>query len=60
MGKSRKKQGIHAGDVIIKLGNNSFSDINAYMNVLSKYKKGDATTVTVVRGKDELTFDIVF
>ncbi|MEO8412134.1 MAG: M20/M25/M40 family metallo-hydrolase [Ginsengibacter sp.] len=59
-GKIAQKAGLHAGDVIIKLGNNSFSDINAYMNVLSKYKKGDATTVTVVRGKDELTFDIVF
>ena len=30
------------------------------MNVLSKFKKGDATTVTVIRGKDELTFNIIF
>jgi S1-C subfamily serine protease len=46
--------------VIIKLGENSFSDIYSYMNVLSKYKKGDATTVTIKRGNQELTFNITF
>jgi hypothetical protein len=59
-GKIAQKAGIQAGDVIIKLGDNSFSDINQYMNVLSKYKKGDPTTVTVLRGKDQLTFNIIF
>ena len=59
-GKIAQKAGIQAGDVIIKLGENDFSDIYSYMTVLSKYKKGDATKVTVMRGKDELTFDIIF
>ena len=59
-GKIAQKAGIQAGDIIIKLGENSFSDINQYMNVLSKYKKGDPTTVTVLRGKDQLTFNIIF
>jgi aminopeptidase YwaD len=59
-GKIAQKAGIQAGDVIIKLGNNDFSDIYSYMTVLSKFKKGDATKVTVLRGKDELVFDIVF
>ena len=59
-GKIAQKAGIQAGDVIIKLGDNDFSDINSYMTVLSKFKKGDATKVTVLRGKDELTFDIIF
>lgn len=59
-GKIAQKAGIKAGDVIIKLGDNSFTDIYSYMNVLSKYKKGDATTVTLMRGKDELTFNIIF
>ncbi|MEO8765573.1 MAG: M20/M25/M40 family metallo-hydrolase [Ginsengibacter sp.] len=59
-GKIAQKAGIQAGDVIIKLGDNSFSDLDSYMAVLSKFKKGDATKVTVVRGKDELTFDIIF
>ena len=59
-GKIAQKAGIQAGDVIIKLGDNSFSDINSYMTVLSKFKKGDPTTVTVIRGKDVLTFNIIF
>ena len=59
-GKIAQKAGIQAGDVIIKLGDNSFSDINSYMTVLSKFKKGDTTTVTVMRGKDVLTFNIIF
>jgi aminopeptidase YwaD len=59
-GKIAQKAGIQAGDVIIKLGDNDFSDIYSYMTVLSKFKKGDATKVTVLRGADELTFDIIF
>lgn len=59
-GKAAQKAGIKAGDVIIKLGENSVSDLNSYMNILSKYKKGDSTTVTVMRGKDELNFNINF
>ncbi|MDQ2864301.1 MAG: M20/M25/M40 family metallo-hydrolase, partial [Bacteroidota bacterium] len=59
-GKIAERAGIKAGDVIIKLGDNAFSDIYSYMDVLSKYKKGDAAVVTVMRGKDQLTFDIIF
>ena len=59
-GKTAQQAGIKAGDVIVKLGENSVSDLNSYMNALSKYKKGDSTTVTVMRGKDELNFNIVF
>ena len=59
-GKVAQQAGMHSGDVIVKLGENSVSDLSSYMNVLSKYKKGDSTTVTIMRGKDELTFDIIF
>ncbi len=59
-GKVAQKAGLLAGDVIIKLGEFTVTDINAYMNALSKYKKGDAAKVTVVRGKEEKIFDVVF
>jgi aminopeptidase YwaD len=59
-GKIAQKAGMQAGDVIIKLGDNYISDLNTYMTVLSRFKKGDATNVTVIRGKDQLTFDIIF
>src|SRR6185503_1802176 len=53
-GKPAQQAGMQSGDVIVKLGENSVSDLNSYMSALSKYKKGDATTVTILRGKDEI------
>ena len=59
-GKIAQKAGIQVGDIIIKIGEYTFSDIYSYMDVLSKFKKGDATKVTVLRGNEQLTFDIIF
>jgi S1-C subfamily serine protease len=59
-GKIAQKAGIKAGDVLVKLGEHPFSDVQTYMEALSKFKKGDATKVKVMRGKDEIFFDIVF
>ncbi len=59
-GKIANKAGMKAGDVIIRLGDNNVSDMNSYMVALSKFKKGDATTVTILRDKNEMTFNITF
>jgi S1-C subfamily serine protease len=59
-GKVAQKVGIQAGDVIVQLGEYKFTDVISYMGVLNKFKKGDATKVRVMRGKQELTFDVVF
>jgi S1-C subfamily serine protease len=59
-GKIAQKAGIRAGDVIVQLGDYKFTDVMSYMGVLNKFKKGDATTVRVMRGKEELLFNIVF
>lgn len=59
-GKIAQQIGMKAGDVIIKLGDFNITDINNYMTALSKFKKGDATTVSVRRGKDEMSFNLVF
>ena len=58
--KIAEKAGIKAGDILIELGENKFSDVNSYMQVLAKFKKGDATKVKVLRGKEELIFDVIF
>ncbi len=42
------------------MGENTFHDVTSYMGALSKFKKGDAAKVKVLRGKEELVFDIVF
>jgi len=59
-GKIAQKAGMQAGDIITQLGDFTVTDINTYMFALSKFKKGDTTKVTVQRGKDEKTFDIIF
>ena len=59
-GKIAQKAGIKAGDVIVQLGDYKFTDVQTYMETLSKFNKGDATKVKVKRGNEELVFDIVF
>ena len=58
-GRPAQKAGIKPGDVIIQLGDYKFTDLQTYMEALSKFKKGDATKVKVKRGKEELLFDII-
>ena len=55
-----KKAGIAAGDIVKQLGDYKTSSVEAYMQALSKFKKGDKTTCVVVRGEKELSFEIVF
>jgi hypothetical protein len=59
-GKIAESAGMKAGDIITALGDYKVSDIISYMAALSKFKKGDATKVIIVRGKDTKTFDIIF
>jgi aminopeptidase YwaD len=59
-GKAAQKIGLMAGDVVTALDDNKVSDLTSYMKALGKYKKGDASKVKVLRGKEELTFDVVF
>ncbi len=59
-GKLAQRTGIMAGDVIIQLGDHRFTDVQTYMEALSKFKKGDATKVRLKRGNQELEFDIIF
>lgn len=59
-GKIAQKAGIKTGDIITALDDNKAHDLTSYMKALSKYKKGDAAKVKVLRGAEELTFDIIF
>lgn len=52
--------GIQKGDIIIRIGEWEIDDIYAYMDVLSKLKKGDKTELEVVRGEETLTLEIQF
>jgi aminopeptidase YwaD len=59
-GKIAEDAGMKAGDIIKALGDYKVSDINSYMAALSKFRKGDATKVIILRGQDTKTFDIIF
>ena len=59
-GKVAEKAGMKTGDVIIQIGDFKIPDVQGYMQALGKFKKGDATKVTVKRGTVEILFDIVF
>lgn len=59
-GKLAQRTGLKAGDILVQLGNYKFSDVQTYMETLSKFKKGDATKVKIKRGTEELDFDIIF
>ena len=59
-GRPAQKAGIKMGDVLMQLGEHTFSDVQSYMDALSKFKKGDAAKVKVKRGEEILTLDILF
>lgn len=52
--------GLLKGDVVIQLGDFPVDGMNGYMEALSKFSKGDETTVKVNRDDEELTFAIKF
>ena len=50
--KLAEKAGLKTGDVIIQIGEYKVPDVQGYMQALGKFKKGDATKVTVKRGTE--------
>lgn len=59
-GRPAKAAGIRAGDIVIRLGDRNVDSVESYMRALSSYKKGDKTRVTITRGSETITYDIVF
>jgi S1-C subfamily serine protease len=59
-GKLAEKIGLQAGDVLLQLGEYSFVDVSAYMQSLSKFKKGDKTTLRYKRGAEERKVEVQF
>jgi hypothetical protein len=46
--------------VLLQLGEYSFVDVSAYMQSLSKFKKGDKTTLRYKRGSEERKVEVQF
>lgn len=54
------KAGIEKGDVVKKLGELEVKDVMSYMKALSQYKKGDTTTIQILRKGELKTLNLVF
>lgn len=59
-GKLGEKIGLKGGDVLLQLGDYKIVDVMNYMTTLSKFKKGDKTSLTYKRGTEEIKIDIEF
>ena len=55
-----QKAGLKTGDVITKLGDYTVTEMENYMEALSKFKKGDKTTVYYNRSTEKLSASIEF
>lgn len=59
-GKTADMAGMKAGDIITQIGEYQVTDINDYMLALSKFKKGDQTTVEFTQDKQNRSASITF
>lgn len=59
-GRPAQKAGLQTGDVIVSVGSNAIHSVEDYMQALSKFKKGDSTSVKYQRGDKQLQSTIVF
>ncbi len=57
-GRAADTAGLQGGDIIINIGGMNIADIYNYMEALNELEAGQLTTVTVLRGGEELTFDL--
>lgn len=55
-----QKSGIKTGDIITSLGEHKVSSVESYMQALSKFKKGDKTSVSYQRGNETLSTTVEF
>jgi hypothetical protein len=59
-GKVGEKIGLKASDVLVQIGEYKLIDVMSYMQALSKFKKGDKTTLVIKRNGEEIKFEIQF
>lgn len=59
-GKPASKAGIQKGDIIVKLGSIEIDNVKSYMEALSKFNKGERTTIIIKRGEELKMLDVQF
>lgn len=59
-GRPAQKAGLKAGDIIIQLGDYNVTSVEAYMQTLGKFKKGDSAKVKFKRGQEIIEATVRF
>ncbi|MBC7867327.1 MAG: M28 family peptidase, partial [Gloeobacteraceae cyanobacterium ES-bin-316] len=59
-GRPAEKAGVLKGDIITQLGEYKITDVEAYMQALNKFEKGQPAKITLKRGDKELILPVVF
>jgi hypothetical protein len=59
-GKPAHKAGILTGDLIIQMGELPIKDIQAYMDALGKFQKGETVPIKVKRNNEMITLNVTF
>lgn len=59
-GRPAQKAGLKAGDIILQIGDFSITSMDAYMQTLGKFKKGDKTKVKYKRGSETIEAEVQF
>ena len=58
--KPAQKAGLLKGDVVVRLGDSTVTDMMSYMRALSVFNQGDSTQATIERGEQTLEVRIDF
>jgi aminopeptidase YwaD len=59
-GRPAEKAGLKTGDIIIRMGDYSVNSLQTYMEALSKFNRGDQTTVEFLRDKATMKAAVQF
>ncbi|WP_372975843.1 PDZ domain-containing protein, partial [Muriicola sp.] len=58
--KPAQKAGLQKGDIVVKMGDSTVTDMMSYMRALSVFEEGDATTITILRNGKSMDVRVSF
>jgi len=58
--KPAQKAGFKKGDIVVKMGDSTITDMMSYMRALSAFEKGQKTTVIINRNGEEISSEVEF
>lgn len=58
LGSAAQKAGLKEGDVVLMFNNEKITSENSLAKIIMKYNPGDRVVLRVLRGKEEMTFEV--